>query len=75
MAELPFPLRGLLWLVSRRPTKAATDLARLASSADLEAVTGQFFKGVKASASNAYSHDREVQRRLWDESIRLGGVV
>ncbi len=73
MRELSAPARFVVGLVSRSPDQAAETVAHLASSPELEGVTGRFFKGTKLSQSNEYSHDSDVQDRLWREAERLVG--
>lgn len=73
MSEAPAPIRWLTRLFSSTPERASVSLLYLASSPRLSRVTGKFFKGTKPSASNAYSRDEAVQRRLWDVSARLVG--
>lgn len=75
MREAPALVRWLLRPASRSPDRAAEALVHLASSPQLEGVTGGFFKGRKPSESAAYSRDRTVQERLWRESERLVGLA
>jgi len=73
MRELAAPARLVVGLASRSPDQAAQAVAYLASSPELEGVTGRFFKGAKISQSNEYSHDPDIQDRLWKEAERLVG--
>src|SRR5712692_1439080 len=73
MRELAAPARFVVGVVSRSPEQAAQTVAYLASSPELEGVTGRFFKGAKISESNEYSRDSGVQDRLWAEAERLVG--
>jgi NAD(P)-dependent dehydrogenase (short-subunit alcohol dehydrogenase family) len=73
MSEAPALIRWLTRLFSSTPERASVGLLYLAASPKLATVTGKFFKGTKLSASNAYSRDEAVQRRLWDVSARLVG--
>ena len=73
MHELAAPARFVVGLASRSPDQAAQAVAYLASSPELEGVTGRFFKGAKISQSNEYSHDPDIQDRLWKEAERLVG--
>ena len=73
MRELSAPARVFVGLMSRSPEQAAEAVAYLASSPELAGVTGRFFKGTKPSQSNEYSHDSDVQDRLWSEAERLVG--
>src|SRR5881397_3386947 len=61
MHELAAPARFVVGLASRSPDQAAQAVAYLASSPELEGVTGRFFKGAKISQSNEYSHDPDIQ--------------
>jgi NAD(P)-dependent dehydrogenase (short-subunit alcohol dehydrogenase family) len=71
MREAPLAMRWLTQLASTAPTKAASSLVYLASAPEMAGVTGKFFKDGKAIESNQYSHDQDIQRRLWDVSIAL----
>jgi NAD(P)-dependent dehydrogenase (short-subunit alcohol dehydrogenase family) len=71
MNEAPAPVRWMLYLASSPPERAARDLAYLASSPEVEGVTGSFFKGRNKIKSSDYSYDKAAQRRLWEESARL----
>lgn len=74
MQDAPAIIRGLSKLISRSPDRAGKALAYLASSSDVEEMTGCFFKGTKMSESSAYSRSSENQKRLWDVSARLTGL-
>lgn len=73
MRELAAPARLFVRLASKPPERGAEAVAHLASSPDLDGVTGRFFKGTELSESNAYSRDPTVQGRLWTESEKLVG--
>jgi retinol dehydrogenase 14 len=57
------------------PEKGAQTSVYLASSNEVEGVTGQYFDKKKAVASSALSHDEAAQERLWVESERLVGLA
>ena len=66
--------RVLGWLsnlFAKTPEQAAATPVYLASSPDVAGMSGKFFKGKQTIASNAYSQDRDVQRRLWETSAEL----
>ncbi len=71
MKETPLPMRLLLQLVSAPPAKAGEALAHLALAPELTGVSGKFFSNGKEIQSNAYSHERANQSRLWDASVAL----
>ena len=52
---------------------AATSV-RLATDDALASVTGKYFSDEHESASSKASHDRALQRRLYDVSAKLVGV-
>ena len=37
----------------------------------IEEITGKFFRDTNEIKSNQYSHDQEVQGRLWGVSVKL----
>jgi NAD(P)-dependent dehydrogenase (short-subunit alcohol dehydrogenase family) len=61
-------------VLARSPERGAETSIWLASSPDLEAVTGKYFYNCREQQSNAASRDREAQRRLWEVSARLVGL-
>lgn len=71
MRQAPWFIRALTRLSGSPPEKAAAWIAHLALAPELESVTGGFFKDGRPIASNAYSHDPAVQRRLWEVSVTL----
>jgi retinol dehydrogenase-12 len=75
MGELAFPIRWVLWLISASPAKAGATVADLASTPELAETTGALFKDGKATTLDAYSRNPELGRRLWHQSLRLGGVI
>jgi retinol dehydrogenase 14 len=57
------------------PERGAETSVYLASSGEVEGVSGQYFDKKKAVASSALSHDEAAQERLWVESERLVGLA
>jgi NAD(P)-dependent dehydrogenase (short-subunit alcohol dehydrogenase family) len=57
------------------PAEGADTIVHLAASPDLEHVTGRYFVGNRESRSSPASYDESLQRRLWDESVRLTAVA
>lgn len=72
---MPPALRTMLKLVSTTPEKGARTAVHLATSPDVEGVSGAFFgpkqKRLKLPAQAA---DEEVRRRLWDRTVALAGT-
>lgn len=73
------PVLQLAWDAAGRFFKQPDDGAEtpvyLASSLEVAAVTGKYFKYCKPLGTSAQSNDRDVQRRLWAESERLAGFT
>jgi len=53
------------------PQEGATTSIYLASSPDVEGVTGQYFVKSIPRRSSAISYDESLQRRLWEQSAKL----
>jgi retinol dehydrogenase-14 len=66
----PF-MRILYFFVAKSPEEGAETPIYLASSPEVEGVSGQYFVDKKPVASSEASHDREAARRLWETSERL----
>lgn len=54
--------------------QAASHLMYLVLAEDLTGVTGQYFRGRRASMSSAVSKDRVVGHGLWSLSLKLTGI-
>ena len=74
MRYAPWFAKLITAIVGKSPEKGAEAAVYLASSLEVEGITGRFFKGKTISDSNQYSHDTVVQQRLWDDSIKLTGL-
>jgi hypothetical protein len=53
------------------PAEGADTIVHLAASPEVEGVTGRYFVGRHETRSSPASYDESVQRRLWEESVRL----
>ncbi|MGE0129633.1 MAG: SDR family oxidoreductase [Blastocatellales bacterium] len=60
-----------LTMFMRTPEKGADTIIWLASSPEVEGVTGKYFVDRKEKESNPQSHEREVAARLWEISERM----
>jgi hypothetical protein len=47
---------------------------RLATSPELEGVTGRFYDRQSEAAAHPQAYDAEAQRRLWELSLELTGL-
>jgi NAD(P)-dependent dehydrogenase (short-subunit alcohol dehydrogenase family) len=56
------------------PEEGADTIVFLASSPEVEGVTGRYFVGRRETRSSATSYDETLQRRLWEVSERLAGL-
>ncbi|MCS7072308.1 MAG: SDR family oxidoreductase [Anaerolinea sp.] len=66
---------GLMRPMARTPEQGAQTIIYLASSPEVEGVTGQYFVDCKAVQPHPYAHNREAQRRLWERSEDMAGIV
>jgi len=57
-----------------KPEKGAETIVYLASSPEVEGVTGKYFVNQRPVASSRESYDEAVARRLWEVSERLTGI-
>jgi NAD(P)-dependent dehydrogenase (short-subunit alcohol dehydrogenase family) len=57
-----------------RPEEGAQTSIYLASSPEIEAVTGKYFEQTQPIASSQASYDEAAARRLWEVSERLTGL-
>ena len=55
----------------RTPEKGAETVIYLASSAEVEGITGKYFKDKKVVQSSKLSMDGEISKRLWDVSEEM----
>ena len=63
-----YPLIGLFM---KKPKKGAKTSIYLASSSEVEGVSGKYFKKRKEVESMKAAYDEEIAKRLWDVSIAL----
>ncbi len=70
--EMPSLLRSLTRLMSGKPDKAARILCRLAVDGNPADLNGKFYKFSGSEIkSSPYSHDKELQEKLWAVSLEL----
>ena len=63
---------GRLFL--KTPEQGAQTTIYLASSPEVEGLSGKYYANCREKTSNKESYDLSVARRLWDISARLTGV-
>jgi NAD(P)-dependent dehydrogenase (short-subunit alcohol dehydrogenase family) len=54
--------------------EGAESTLRLATSPDLDGVTGRYFDGLREASANGQAYAPEARRRLWELSERLAGT-
>ncbi len=62
---------GLLAPIQRDPKEGAQTSVYLASSAEVDGVTGKYFKDSKAAPSSPASYNRAAAERLWQVSLEM----
>ncbi len=73
--QTPAFFRLLVRLTAGKPEKGAAAIAHLATDANLENVSGKYFRVGKEAQSSPASYDAEIAKRLWDLSAKLTGVA
>ena len=58
---------------ARTPERGARTLVYLATSPEVEGVSGKYFHDERESRTSTAARDMEVARRLWEVSVRLAG--
>ena len=74
MREAPAVLRGVTWLVSAPPERAAEAIVRLALAPEYTGRTGRFYHKGKEIQADPYAYDASMQQRLWEVSAALVGM-
>lgn len=59
----------------RPPLEGAQTSIYLATSPEVEGVTGRYFTNKKPVRSSPYSYDQEAAKRLWEVSLQLTGLI
>jgi len=67
-------IKGSQRLFARSPRKGAETLVYLASSADVQGISGKYWQDKKQARSSDISYDREQQAQLWDFSAAATGL-
>ncbi|MEE9249211.1 MAG: short-chain dehydrogenase, partial [Dehalococcoidia bacterium] len=71
---LPRPLRFVARVVGASPEAGARTSLYLATSPEVEGVTGKYFVRQRAVTSSKASYDQSAARRLWRISEELTGL-
>ncbi len=66
---------ALFGAFSRTPEKGAETQIYLATSPEVDGVTGQYFVDCKPARSSAESRDEHVAHRLWEVSAQMTGLA
>lgn len=68
-----------LWPIARRftitPAEGAETPIYLATSPEVDGVTGKYFKNKRPATSSLVSHDATIGARLWNVSLRMTGEL
>jgi NAD(P)-dependent dehydrogenase (short-subunit alcohol dehydrogenase family) len=62
---------GLTHLFARTPQRGAETSIYLASSPEVEDITGKYFTDCKAVESDPVSYDKAAQEKLWEASLEM----
>ncbi|HVG19590.1 MAG TPA: SDR family oxidoreductase [Blastocatellia bacterium] len=72
---LPRPVEAIIKLVTVSPERGAETSVYLASSPEVEGVSGKYFVKKSATRTSASSYNEDTARRLWDVSAKLAGLA
>jgi NAD(P)-dependent dehydrogenase (short-subunit alcohol dehydrogenase family) len=72
--RLPKPIEWLIKAFTLSPEKGAETSIYLATSPEVEGITGKYFEKKREARISAIAQDDDLARRLWDESARLTGL-
>jgi hypothetical protein len=67
-------LMGATLLFAKTPLQGAATSIYLASSADVEGVTGKYYSDCKPQAAKSTVYDADLRKRLWDLSCEMAQV-
>jgi hypothetical protein len=73
--DSPLWMRVAFRVVGASPEKGARTSVYLASSPDVEGVTGEYFVSCKPAKADPLAQDPALAKQLWDESARLVGLA
>jgi len=65
-------IRGMMKVMSKKPEKGAETSIYLASSLEVEGITGKYFASKQEKPSSDESYDETVASRLWDVGLIQG---
>jgi len=71
--RLPTPIEWLIKAFTLSPEKGAETSIYLATSPEIEGISGKYFDKKREARISAIAQDDELARRLWDESVKLTG--
>ena len=68
------PFKWLMERISLTPEQGADNTVYLATSPDVEGISGKYFVKREAVSSSSLSYDEELARRLWEKSEKVTGL-
>jgi NAD(P)-dependent dehydrogenase (short-subunit alcohol dehydrogenase family) len=71
----PRPLKFLTKIIAFSPEKGAQSSIYLATSPEVEGMSGKYFVGKKAVSSSKTSYDEAIASKLWQISLELTGLM
>jgi NAD(P)-dependent dehydrogenase (short-subunit alcohol dehydrogenase family) len=71
---VPVAGRALARTFGAKPEAGAETIVYLATSSDVESITGKYFENKRPGPSSRESYDEAAARRLWEISERLTGL-
>jgi NAD(P)-dependent dehydrogenase (short-subunit alcohol dehydrogenase family) len=72
--DAPFWMRTAMWLAGTTPEKGARTSVYLASSPEVEGVSGRYFVSCKEAKTDPLAQDARLAKELWEESGKMVGL-
>lgn len=73
--KMPWPFRKLFGLFMISPRKGAQTTVHLATSPDVQNITGEYFVKKRVAKTSRHAADMDAAQRLWDVSLAYCGLA
>lgn len=75
LKQLPRPMQFLFSFISSSPAKGAETPVYLATSSEVQGVSGQYFEKCKPVQTSTGANDETTNKRFWELSMKLAGLT
>ncbi|REE66727.1 NAD(P)-dependent dehydrogenase (short-subunit alcohol dehydrogenase family) [Paenibacillus taihuensis] len=74
LKQMPLPMQLLFSIISSSPAEGAETPVYLATSSEVQGVSGQYFEKCKPRKTSPGADDEATNKRFWDMSMKLAGL-